>query len=380
MRKLISKSITIRDVAEAAGVSISLVSFVLNAKRGPDGEYLCSASQQTARRIVQVAKELGYHKNRAASSLRSGSSKTIGVIVADISNSFFGEICHHLETISAEEGYLMVFGSSNDDPGMMCQLVNKFIASGVDGLIISPCAHTEAFITDTVRNFVPVVLVDRNLENVEGVGRVMLDNHEAGRNATSHFLSNGFRKIAMVRYRTDMPTIIERFRGFEDCMREEGLEDMLGNIIIEKDNIDVEMEMSIRSAVNAGTEAFIFPSNLLTIKGISAINRLGYRIPEDIAVVGFDQERNASIYNPPLTHVYQSTALVARHSFDMLKEFIDGQCQEKFVSISPNFVLGQSSSRASAHHSICCTASARTDSVSVEDARAAISQIVGGGK
>lgn len=101
MVRLISNTVTIRDVAEAAGVSISLVSFVLNAKKGPNGEYLCSASKETAERIVDTAKRLGYKKNMAASSLRSGFSNTLGIVVADISNSFFGEVCRHIENISA---------------------------------------------------------------------------------------------------------------------------------------------------------------------------------------------------------------------------------------------------------------------------------------
>ena len=89
-KRLISSGVTIADVAEAAGVSVSLVSFVLNAKRGPDGEYMCSASRATAEKIVETATRLGYHKNMAASALRTGYSKTLGIVVADISNSFSG--------------------------------------------------------------------------------------------------------------------------------------------------------------------------------------------------------------------------------------------------------------------------------------------------
>ena len=141
MKKVVSNTVTIRDVAEAAGVSISLVSFVLNAKRGPKGEYICSASQETAEKIVAAAKKLGYRKNMAASSLRSGYSKTLGIIVADIANTFFSDICRHLENISAQAGYLSIFGSTDDNPEKMSQLINKFIASGVDGLIVALASH-----------------------------------------------------------------------------------------------------------------------------------------------------------------------------------------------------------------------------------------------
>ncbi|MBO5193971.1 MAG: LacI family DNA-binding transcriptional regulator, partial [Bacteroidales bacterium] len=159
-KSIITTNVTIRDVAEAAGVSVSLVSFVLNARRGPNGEYLCSASDETARRVVAVAEKLGYHRNMAASALRSGHSETIGVIVADISNSFFGDICRKVENISSRNGYLALFGSTDDAPGKLEQLVMKFISSGVDGLIIAPCARSEKLIASVARQL-PIVLVDR---------------------------------------------------------------------------------------------------------------------------------------------------------------------------------------------------------------------------
>lgn len=143
----------------------------------------------------------------AASSLRSGFSNTLGIVVADISNSFFGEVCRHIENISARAGYLSIFGSSDDNPEKMCQLLNRFIATGVDGLIVAPCAHTEKLLSDIVRNSVPVVIFDRDLENLAGVGKVMMDNEYAGRQATRHLIENGHKKIEMVRYQSDIPTI-----------------------------------------------------------------------------------------------------------------------------------------------------------------------------
>ncbi len=343
--KIISTTVTIRDVAEEAGVSTSLVSSVLNAKRGPEGEYLCSASQETAEKIVRTAKKLGYRKNMAASSLRSGYSKTIGVIVADISNAFFSDICRHIENISAQEGYMSIFGSSDDNPEKMEQLINKLIASGVDGLIVAPCAHTENQISEIAENSVPIVLIDRDLENVKGVGRVMMDNEDAGRQATRHLINNGHKKIELLRYQTDIPTILKRFQGYRDEMVDNGLGQYVKDNIIKKESIDEGMLDAIRESRERGVDALIFPSNLLTIKGIAAIINLGYKIPDDFAVVGFDQGDNAEIYNPKLSYVYQPTKLLAQHSFEMLHEMIVGGGSNPvlFKSIEPKFVLGLSS-------------------------------------
>lgn len=348
MKKVVSNTVTIRDVADAAGVSISLVSFVLNAKRGPKGEYICSASQETAEKIVAAAKKLGYRKNMAASTLRSGYSKTLGIIVADIANTFFSDICRHLENISAQAGYLSIFGSTDDNPEKMSQLINKFIASGVDGLIVAPCAHTEQQISEIAANAVPVVLIDRDLASAKGVGRVMMDNENAGRQATRHLIGNGHKKIEMIRYQTDIPTILKRFQGYKDEMYDNGLGQYVKDNIIRKESVDEGMADAVREARERGVNALIFPSNLLTIKGIAAINNLGYKIPDDFAVVGFDQGDNAEIYNPKLSYVYQPTKLVAQHSFEMLHKMITGQQGGMCKTIAPKFVLGLSS--ASSHN------------------------------
>ena len=337
---------TIRDVAEAAGVSVSLVSFVLNAKRGPNGEYLCSASDETAKRIAAVADKLGYHRNLAASTLRSGRSDTIGVIVADISNTFFGDICRKVENISARNGILSLFGSTDDDPSKLEQLITKFISSGVDGLIIAPCSNSESIIARLTKN-VPVVLIDRDLPQMNGVGRVMLDNEEAGRAATAHLIENGYKKIELVHYDTDIPTIICRANGYVKAMEDNGIAKYSKVNIIKYSMIKEEMLDYLRDAHKRGVEAIIFPSNIVTVNGIAAINKLGYAIPHDFAVVGFDQKGPADVYKPQLTYVYQPTDMVAKYSFEMLSSMLMGGNYPLHKIITPEFRPGLSSSSSS---------------------------------
>ena len=352
-KSIITTNVTIRDVAEAAGVSVSLVSFVLNARRGPNGEYLCSASDETARRVVAVAEKLGYHRNMAASALRSGHSETIGVIVADISNSFFGDICRKVENISSRNGYLALFGSTDDDLGKLEQLVMKFISSGVDGLIIAPCARSEKLIASVARQL-PIVLVDRDLPEVQGVGRVMSDNFRSGQIATRHLIENGYKKIEIVHYETDIPTILQRAQGYLKEMDSNGLGSYARVNLVDYQSIREGLKEVLKDAHERGAEAVIFPSNLITVNGIAAINDLGYGIPDDLAVVGFDQEGNAETYKPRLSYVYQPTDLVARYSFEMLDSFIKGEeCGGERV-IKPKFIPGMSS---------CPSTSAKGDSI-----------------
>lgn len=319
-RPLVSKEITIRDVAQEAGVSTALVSFVLNAKRGPNGEYLCSASQKTAQKIVETAQRLGYHCNRAASALRTGHANAIGVIVPDISNTCFSDICRKIENLSAESGYLTLIGSFEDKNEKLSALADKFIYSGVDGVIAAPCASAFEAITKFIEKDIPVVLFDRDIPSIEGAGRVLLNNEKAGKIAARQLIKDGCRKIAMIRYSTEIRTILDKESGFIKESTKEGMTPTIK--IIAHDSMAKDIVSVIRELKEEGIDGLVLPSNTLTIAGVSAINSLGYKIPEDLAIVGFDQENRYGIFSPGIAFIDQPTNLVAEHSFNMLNAAI----------------------------------------------------------
>ena len=334
-KPLISKDVTIRDVAAEAGVSVTLVSFVLNAKVGPNGEYLCSASQATAQRIIAAAKKLGYHKNTAASSLRSGHSNTIGIIVTDITNTCFGDICRKLENLAASAGYLTIVGSSDDHPEKLSLLLDKFLYSGVDGMIISPCPGAEEAISKALERNIPVVLIDRDVPVFEKVGRVMLDNVMSGKMAVSHLVRKGYNKIEFIRYETKIRTLLEREEGYVQAMRENGLEEYIKIRVVSRETMSRDIISVLRTTCESGADAVIFPSNTITVSGVSGMNELGYRIPEDLAVVGFDQNDRAGIFHHNISFVNQPTNLVAEYSFDMLMSAINEESQMGSVVLDP---------------------------------------------
>ena len=337
-RPIVSQEVTIRDVAEAAGVSISLVSFVLNARRGPGGEYLCSASQKTAERLVATAARLGYHRNKAASSLRTGRNDTIGVIVSDISNTCFGQICRKIEKLATELGYLTLFASTDDRKESFRQLVDKFLYSGVDGFIIAPCNGVEDSIAKILKRRLPVVLFDRDLPGMEGVGRVLLDNEKAGRCAVRLLTRQGCRHIGLVRYETDIPTLIAREAGCRLEAQQDGIP--FTSAILARETMRRDMVSVLHNAREEGVDAIIFPSNAITIDGISAINELGFDVPGDFAVVGFDQEDRSEIFTPGYSFVNQPTKLVAEYSFRMLSSAIRDNGALETRIINPLYTLG----------------------------------------
>ena len=332
-RPIISREVTIRDVAEAAGVSVSLVSFVLNAKRGPNGEYLCSASQSTARRIAEAAESLGYHRNKAASALRTGHTDTIGLIVSDISNTCFGSVCRKVENLSAESGYLTLIGSTDDRLEKFSALADKFLYCGVDGVIVAPCQGSEDIVHKFLKRGIPTVLFDRDLPEVQGVGRVMLDNEKAGRMAARHLLSKGCTRPALVRYSTDVSTIRDKEKGFvEEAVAAGAIPQVK---IVARETMTRDIVSVIRSLKEEGADAVVFPSNTITIAGVSAINTLGYSVPADIRVVGFDQENRYGIFDRGISFLDQPTNLVAEYSFRMLEAAIKEDKPMESIVVEP---------------------------------------------
>ena len=207
--------ITIRDVAREAGVSISLVSLVMNAKRDAEGNLDCNVNKDTARRIAEVAKRLGYRPNKAAASLRSGRFYTIGMIASDISNQFFADIARYIENAAYEYGYTLLFGSSDEKAEKLERIIDTFIGNGVEGLIVAPCSDSEHVIRKVIDAGIPIVLLDRQFENID-VGRVMLNNVKAGCMGVEHLYERGYRKIEMLSYSLGISSLLERERGYRD--------------------------------------------------------------------------------------------------------------------------------------------------------------------
>lgn len=330
-----SKTVTIRDVAEKAGVSISLVSFVLNAKRGPNGEYLCSASQETAIKVVEAARSLGYHANKAATMLRSGRTDTIGIIVSDISNVCFGDIARKIENLAFDAGYLTIISSSEDNAGRIADILAKFQSSGVDGAIIVPCQGSEECISEFIASGVPVVLIDRDLPSLNNVGKVLLDNEKAGMVATRSLIQKGCRNIALLRYDTSVATILDKEKGYILELEKCGLTPRIE--IMSRKSMDKEIASAIKLCKDDGVDGFLFPSNTITVAGVSAIYRLGYSVPEDFGVVCFDQENVSGVYAPGMDFLDQPTNLVSEYAFRMLKDAINEDKPLTTLVLNPIF-------------------------------------------
>lgn len=334
------KKVTIKDVAREAGVSVTLVSFVMNAKMGKDGRLDCPVNPDTAARVLKVAKKLGYRKNAAAASLRSGRSNTIAVITTDISNKFFAGISRYIEDKAYSYDYTVLFGSSDEDASRLGSVIDTVLSYNVDGIIIAPVAGCGSCIEKALDAKVPVVLLDRDIEGLSGVGKVLLDDVAAGRMATELLMQNGYRHIEMISYSLGISSLSEREEGYKKCMHEHNL---AANIHYTTYGVsDGDVQRFIEDALSRGVEAFFLPTYSLCAKVLQICKDRNLEIPKDVAIVGFDESDIYTLYNTTVSHLVQPLKELGEKSVEVLHDMIEEIDSERTIILKPTMIEGDS--------------------------------------
>jgi LacI family transcriptional regulator len=337
------KRITIRDVAREAKVSVTLVSFVMNAKRDKDGNLDCPVNAETAKRVLQVAQRLGYRRNFAAASLRSGRSNSIAVIPNDISNKFFAGISRCIEDKAKNYGYTVFFASSDESADRLDNVMDAVLAHNIDGVIVAPCTGGDAALRKAIDSGVPVVLLDRDVAGLEGVGKVLLDDVEAGTMATELFIRNGYRKIEMISYSLGISSLEERESGYRKCMMDNDLYDYAKVHYTSYAKASEDVPALIKDAVARGVEAIFLPTYSLSALVLMTMRDLGLKTPDDLAVIGFDVSDIYQLYSTSVTHIVQPLKELGEKSVDVLINMIQGKAAENVV-LKPEMIEGGSTS------------------------------------
>lgn len=325
--------VTIKDVARQAGVSPALVSLVLNRKN--------SVNKDTAAKVMEVVRELGYKPNKAAASLRSGRKRTIGVITPSISNHYFSAVSREIENVAYGQGYSVLFGSSDEHVDRLGDLIDTFIADGVGGMLITPCEGSEKEVARALEQGVPVVLMNRNLPGLESVGRVSLDNAKGMRLGVSHLIEGGYRHIHMISNSVKLSTLNLREQCYLEAMDEMGLKDFAAIHYVREGAGEDEMKAAVKEAVDGKADSIIIPRGYLALDVMFALRSLGLRIPEDIALIGFDGGFTYKLSTPDISQIVQSTKETAEASFKMLLEMMEGK-DGHTVLLDPGLITGAS--------------------------------------
>lgn len=338
------KRITIRDVAQEAGVSVTLVSFVMNAKRDKDGRLDCPVNPDTAKRVLSVAQRLGYRRNFAAASLRSGRSNTIAVIPNDISNKFFAGISRCIEEEAAKSGYNVFFASSEESGERLGNVVDAVLAHNVDGIIVAPCTDGDAAIARALDQKVPIVLLDRDVEDIDNVGKVLLDDVAAGQMATQLLIDNGYKNVEMISYTLGISSFSEREGGYRKAMMDNNLYDKAKVNYTTYATAADDVERFVKEAVARGVDGLFLPSYSLSAQVLWAMKKLSLKTPQDIAIVGFDESDIYSLYETSVTHIVQPLKELGVKSIETLISMIQGKEPQKIV-LKPGLKEGGSTAK-----------------------------------
>jgi LacI family transcriptional regulator len=319
----VKKKTSLADIAKALGVSKTLVSMVLNGKGNENG-----INEDTQKRVWAKAKELNYKPNMMARSLRMGRSHTIGLIVADISNAFYARMCRAVEDTASKKNYHVLFGSSDEKAEKERTLIQMLRDRGVDGLIISTTLSNNEDIEELKKENFPFVLVDRFIPGAE-MPFVTADNYQGSVEVMDHLLQMGVDRIGQLTISpSHLTSITERTRGYREALKKNGIEvdeDLIREISY--DNIKGDMEKVLPELVNGpeGIKGLFVLNNNLAMAALEVLNDLGKRIPEDIAVVCFDDVDLFRFVTPPITAVSQPVVEMGKQSVEILLEMIENK-------------------------------------------------------
>ncbi len=333
------KRVSLKDIANKVGVSIALVSYVLN---GQEKEKRVGA--QVVEKIREAAEELNYQPNQIARSLRMKSTKTIGLVVADIANPFFAHLARIIENEAANFGYTVIFGSSDENDFKSESVINTLLNRQVDGFIIVPTEGSVGLIQSLVKKKVPLVLVDRYFPEIN-TNHVVLDNFQATFDATLHLIKGGHKCISMVAYKQNLIHMKERIRGYREAMASNNLVDKTNVIEISYDLYQQDFEEAFDELFIDSTKssALIFATNAISVTGLYCIHKRNLKIPKDLAFIGFDGGESFDLFNPPLSYVQQPLEEMGKESFSILMNAISGSSKITQIMLSPVLVVRESS-------------------------------------
>lgn len=315
--------VTIKDIAREVGVSTALVSFVMSNKSG--GRKIYRVSEETQKRVLEAAARMNYQPNVNAKALRSGETRTIGVIVSDIANKFYAKIARAISEWASENDYTVIFGNTDENPEKLAELLEIFKSKGVDGFIIVPCENSHDTISALQKDGIPFVLIDRDFEELEA-DSVLLDNEDASRQLVASLAAGGCRKIEMVSYETSLPNIKDREMGYLQGVAEAGLDYCY---ISRPEYGDYgQLKNIIEKIAGKGADAVLFATYRMTVLGRKAMKELGIRVPEDCRIACFSNAEDLDVletYESSICYAPQPIAEYARESLDLLQQKIRGE-------------------------------------------------------
>ncbi len=328
---------SLKDVARHAKVSTATVSRVLNH---PD-----IVIPKTRERVESSLRNLKYIPSRVARRLRmqGGLTHIIGLLLPDIQNPFFSEVARGVEDVTYANNYALILCNANDDPDREKFYIDVMRMESVDGVLFLPTHETDPVAADMIRDGMPFVCVDRSLSNID-VDTVELDNYAGAYQAVELLIKNGHRRIGFISGRPNVSTSRGRRLGYEDALRD-------NRIALEKElihNGDYRQEsgrLLTEKILNLSSPptALLVANNRMTMGAIAVLHKRRVKIPEEVAVIGFDDFAWAEFLEPPLTVVRLPAYEMGRKAAELLlKRIVEPDRKPTLIRLSPKLIIRKS--------------------------------------
>ena len=308
---------TMADVAKRADVSKTTVSHVIHGTR--------FVSDDTTRRVSAAITELGYVPSAVARSLVTKQTGTIGMVIPDASNYHFGEMVRGVEDVLLPANYSLILCSTDEVVEREAQQLDRLLQHQVDGIIAAATTESWAALTHAQAQNTPVVFVDRGFEGLEGPF-VGVDNERATYDAVCHLIERGHRRIGTLAGPTMLSVFCERMSGFRRALQEQ-------KIPLREEWV-VAGELSVEAGREATRQILLLPERptalflsaaALSLGALLMIRELGWRCPDDIALIGFGDHPWAAVSDPPLSVVRQPTRRLGQVAAEKLCGLLNGE-------------------------------------------------------
>jgi DNA-binding LacI/PurR family transcriptional regulator len=323
---------TQEDVARQAGVSRATVSAVINNTR-----YVSPEIKEKVRTVMEA---MAYEPNAIARGLKFSRTFTLGLLVPNLQSPFWPTVVQGIEDEARRNKYNVIFYSTAEDEAQELEGMNLFLGRRVDGMLAAPAGHSHAeYLARLAGHSMPIVLLDRRLEN-SGLSSISVDNLQGSYHAVRHLLEIGRRRIGVTSIPETISTGRERIAGYEKALAEFGMPLDPQLVRTASFSIDASVEQTMRLFELPEPPDAIFATNHSAVIGaLQAIRSLGKAVPEEVAVIGFDDYPWMSLLDPPLTTIAQPMYRLGKLAAELLIQTIEGQVKEpKSIVVETSFM------------------------------------------
>ena len=303
--------ITLQDIAEATGYTINTVSRALKNKE--------DIARETCLKIQRVAREMGYVRNYIASSLRSGRTKTLAMIIGSILNPFYSILCGLIQEEAVRLGYSLMILCSNDDPDTETKLVEMALSRQVDGVLITPCSFESPALSTLRSSGIPFVLLSRFLEG-EKDDCVICDDEHGGYLAGRHLLERGHTHLAMFSFHHVVYSSRKRFEGFQRACLEAGIPE--GRIHYAEFEREEDVRLRLTSWLNSGVTGLFGFCDVEVWNILTQMEQWGLTTEHPVEIVGFDNILRYVSFMKPICSIDPQLREEARIAVDLIRRRI----------------------------------------------------------